>query len=83
MKSPEDDKVYPRSHPERRRGHFLKSPVDEKVYHRIRPMIGSVERDMRIKRGEVNEGRETLGWEQIRIQIDSGAVDAVGPKEVA
>ncbi len=23
------------------------------------------------------------GWERVRVQIDSGAIDAVGPKEIA
>ncbi len=46
-------------------------------------MINSVERDVRITRGEVNEVRETPGWERIRVQIDSGAGDTVGPKEIA
>ncbi len=47
-------------------------------------MIGSVERNvMRINRGEVNEARETPGWDKTRIQIDSGAIDSVGPKVIA
>ncbi len=36
-----------------------------------------------LTRGEVNEGRETPGWVRIRVQIDSGAIDTVGPKETA
>ena len=32
---------------------------------------------------EVNEVMETPGWEGIRVQIDSGAIDTVGPKEIA
>jgi hypothetical protein len=40
-------------------------------------------RDARISRGEVSEVRETPGWEGIRVQIGSGAMDAVGPKENA
>ncbi len=39
-------------------------------------MINRVERDVRITRGEVNEVRETPGWERIRVEI-------VGPKEIA
>ena len=31
--------------------------------------------------GEVNE--VTPGWERVRVQIDSGAIDTVGPKEIA
>ncbi len=27
--------------------------------------------------------RETPGWERIRVQIDSGAIDSEGPKEIA
>ncbi len=60
----------------------MKSSADEKVYHRIHSMIGSMEKDTRIDRGGINEARETLGWEMIRVQVDSAAVDAVGPKEV-
>ena len=37
--------------------------------------IGSVER--------VIQKRATTGWERVRIQIDSGAIDTVGPKETA
>ncbi len=33
--------------------------------------------------GEANEVRATPGWERVRVQIDSGAIDAVGPKEIA
>ena len=61
----------------------MKSPVVEKVHHRILPMICSVERGAIITRGEVNKVRETPGWERIRVQIDSGAIDTVGPKEIA
>ncbi len=46
-------------------------------------MINSVERDARISTGEVSEVRETPGWERIRVQIDSGAIDTVCPKEIA
>ncbi len=47
-------------------------------------MIGSMGRDVRIiKRGEVDEVGEPTGWEKIRIQIDSGAIHTVGPKEMA
>ena len=34
-------------------------------------------------KGEVNEVRATPGWERVRIQIDSGAIDTAGPKEIA
>jgi hypothetical protein len=53
------------------------------MYHRIHPMINSMERDATITRGEVNEVRETPGWERIRVQIDSGAIDTVCLKETA
>ncbi len=33
-------------------------------------------------KGEVNEIRATPGWERGRVQIDTGAIDAVGPKEI-
>ena len=34
-------------------------------------------------KGEVNEVRATPGWERVRIQVDSGAIDTVGPKDIA
>ncbi len=40
-----------------------------------------MERVVRGSSGDVNE--VTPGWERVRVQIDSGANDAVGPKEVA
>ncbi len=46
-------------------------------------MLNSVERDMRINRGEVNEVRVTTRWERIRVQIAPGAIDTMGPKETA
>ena len=45
--------------------------------------IGSVERVIPKTKGEVNEVRATPGWERIRIQVDSGAIDTVGPKDIA
>ncbi len=45
--------------------------------------IGSVERVIQKTKGEVNEARATPGWERVRIQIDSGAIDTVGPKDIA
>jgi hypothetical protein len=42
-----------------------------------------VERDFQGLKGEVNEIRPTPVWEKIRVQIDSGAIDTVGPKEIA
>ncbi len=45
-------------------------------------MICRIESDARIARG-FNEVRETPAWERVRIQIYSGAVDTVGPKEIA
>ncbi len=75
---PVDQKDYHRSHPEKCSGHFLKSPVDEEMRRKVHPMINSIQRDRRIAKGEVNEVRETPGWERIRVQIDSGAIDAVG-----
>ncbi len=38
---------------------------------------------MRINRGEVNEVVEAPGWEKIRVQTFSGAVDTVCPTEIA
>ena len=32
---------------------------------------------------EVCSVSEVKGWERIRVQVDSGAIDTVGPKEVA
>ena len=45
--------------------------------------IGSVEKVVKDKKGEVNEVNATPGWEKVRIQIDSGAIDTVGPKSIA
>ena len=45
--------------------------------------IGSMNRIAQNTKGEVNEVRATPGWERVRIQIDSGAIDTVGPKEIA
>ncbi len=45
--------------------------------------IGSVERVIQKTKGEGNEVRATPGWEGVRIQIDSGAIDTVGPKGIA
>jgi hypothetical protein len=45
--------------------------------------IVSVVRDSKGSTGEVNEIRATPGWERVRVQIDPGAIDSVGPKEIA
>ena len=45
--------------------------------------VSSVERVIQKTKGEVNEVRATPGWERVRVQIDSGAIDTVGPKEIA
>ena len=45
--------------------------------------IGSVGRVIKKGKGEVNEVRVLPGWERVRVQIDSGAIDTVGPKEIA
>jgi len=42
-------------------------------------MIGSIDRGE--KGAEVNQ--ITHGWERIRVQVDSGAIDTVAPKDVA
>ncbi len=66
-----------------KQGRVLKSPVDGRIYSRTHHMVNSVERDVRINRGEVCEVREMPGWERVRVQIDSGAMATVGPKEIA
>ncbi len=38
---------------------------------------------MGINRGEVSEVKETPGWKRIRVQVGSGVIDTVGPKETA
>ncbi len=43
--------------------------------------ISSVERVGKSSKGDVSEIRATPGWERVGVQIDSGAVDTVGPKE--
>ena len=45
--------------------------------------IGSAESVTQKTKEEVNEVRATPGWERVRIQIDSGAIDTVGPKDIA
>ena len=45
--------------------------------------IGSVERVIQKTKGEVNEVWATPGWGRVRIQIGSGAIDTVGPKDIA
>ena len=50
--------------------------------------IGIVQREeaWRTKQGgaskEIQAVEEVQGWEKIRVQVDSGAIDTVGPKEV-
>ncbi len=44
--------------------------------------VDTVERVRKEPRGEVSEIRGMPGWEGLRIQKDSGAIDAVGPKEI-
>ncbi len=34
-------------------------------------------------KGEANEVRATPGWEGVRVQIDSGAIDTAGLQEIA
>ncbi len=48
-----------------------------------REEISSVERVIENTNGEVNEVSPTPGCERVRVQIDSGAIDTVGPKEIA
>ncbi len=57
--------------------------MDDRIFNsRVHPVINSV--DGRLNRGgEVNEVRETPGWERIRFQIDSVAIDTVDPEEIA
>ncbi len=50
--------------------------------------ISSVEKvaqksKMQSAKGEANEVRATPGWERLRVQIDTGAIDTVGPKEIS
>ncbi len=45
--------------------------------------IVSVEKVAKDMKGDVNEARATPGWEKGRIQVDSGAIDTVGPKYMA
>jgi hypothetical protein len=45
--------------------------------------ISSVERVViKNAKGEVNEVRATPVWERVTVQIDSGAIDTVGSKEI-
>ncbi len=45
--------------------------------------MGSVGRAIKKGKGEANEVSVFPEWERARVQIDSGAIDAVGPKEIA
>ncbi len=45
--------------------------------------ISSVERAAQKATGDVSEVRATPVWERVRVQIDSGAIDTVGPEEIA
>jgi hypothetical protein len=38
---------------------------------------------VRFQGSEINEAREKDGWERVRVQVDSGAIDTVAPKGVA
>ncbi len=42
-----------------------------------------MERVSKRSKGEVNEIRATPAWEIIQVQIDSGAIDTVVPREIA
>ncbi len=42
-----------------------------------------VERVIQKTKREANEARATPGWERVRIQGDSGAIDTVGPKDIS
>ncbi len=66
------------------KGHILRSPVDERMSSRkVHPTIKIEERDGRINRGEVDEVKETPGWGRIIVQTEAGAIDAVGPCDIA
>ncbi len=41
-----------------------------------------MEKTIQKTKGEVNEVRASPGWERLRIRVDSGAIDTVGPKEI-
>ena len=62
-------------------------PCRQEVRSRAPPpglsLVGSTERAGSGRPGEVNGVCVYPGWERIAVQIDSGAVDTVGPKEVA
>ncbi len=62
---------------------FSKESCDRCCKEKIRSSakeIGSVDRVIEQTKGEVSEVRATLGWERVKVQIDSGAIDTVGPK---
>ncbi len=44
--------------------------------------IGSVQKAIQKTKGEINEFRATGVWERVRVRIDSGAIETVGPKEI-
>ncbi len=74
----------------KRKANFVKNvPVDEETFVRKVPAdqerfsVNGVENVSETSKEEVNEIRATPGWETSRVQVDSGAFDAVGPKEIA
>jgi hypothetical protein len=44
-------------------------------------MLCSIDRAPKVQVGEINEVK--AGWERIKVQVDSGAIDTVAPKNVA
>ena len=46
-------------------------------------LVGSIERAGVNAANGANGASNRPGWERIAVQIDSGAIDAVGPKEIA
>jgi hypothetical protein len=60
------------------------APVVKKVPVDLEQLrTSSVERGRKSWKGESNGIRATPGWERARVQIDSGMIDTVGPKDIA
>ncbi len=62
---------------------FVVTGVAKKKVRSSVKEIGSVESVIKKAKGEANAVRATPAWEKARVQISAGAIDAVGPQEIA
>ena len=64
----------------RRADHFAYCPKGLRA-DKFSGMLCSIDRAPKVQVGEINEVK--AGWERIKVQVDSGAIDTVAPKNVA